>query len=117
MPTLEYLWDEVELAVCRVCVDHSSGGCRSADSGRCALKSDFARVVESISSVTSATYPPYVASLRANVCTECSHQREGGRCEVRNNVACALDRYYPLVIDAIEEALYGNPISVSMARR
>ncbi|HVK40718.1 MAG TPA: hypothetical protein VNA88_19450 [Candidatus Kapabacteria bacterium] len=117
MPALEYLWDEIELAVCRVCVDHTSAGCRSADAGRCALKNRFRNVVEAIASTTSATYPPYVAALRSQVCTVCEFQHEAGRCSRRDNVDCALDRYYPLVIDAVEEALYGNPISMTMARR
>lgn len=117
MQTLEKLWEDVELAVCRVCFDHAQGQCRIGQAGRCALKSHFGSVVDAISSVTSATYPPYVKALRTGVCDECEHQIEGGRCTRRERVECALDRYYPLIIDAIEEGLYGNPISLTMARR
>jgi hypothetical protein len=114
MRSIEYLWSEVELEVCRVCIDSVGGVCSGIQSDRCALKKRFAGVVDAIASVTSVAYGPYVEALREKVCAECEHRFAEGRCSVRDNVECALDRYYPLVIDAVEEALYGPQIEAAV---
>jgi hypothetical protein len=41
--------------------------------------------------------------LRKNVCSECRHQSSDGTCSLRRSLDCGLDRYFPLVIEAIEE--------------
>lgn len=104
MTRIDELWEEVSLSVCRVCVDYSHDGCRLIASGRCALKSHFDEVVAAVESARGEQLAPYISALRDRVCSVCKHQMTEGRCVVRNNVDCALDRYYPLVIDAIEQA-------------
>lgn len=105
MLTLKELWDEISLNVCRVCVDYSSTGCRKLRDGQCSLHENFADVVSAVSSVADQRFTPYVVALRERVCPSCTHQQAFGRCTVRDDVDCALDRYYPLVITTIEEAL------------
>ncbi|MBM2841002.1 MAG: hypothetical protein HW412_1530 [Bacteroidetes bacterium] len=46
---------------------------------------------------------PYIEALRKNVCADCLHQSPDGTCSFRSNVDCGLDRYFPLIVEAIEE--------------
>jgi hypothetical protein len=108
MTTLDQLWEDVSLSGCRICVDHVNGKCGLADPNRCVLKAQFARVVDVVASVRDDSFPPYVVALRENVCAECEHALSGGRCITRDNVDCALDRYYPIIIGTIEESLHGT---------
>jgi hypothetical protein len=99
------LWDEVAMSVCSICVDHANGACRLRDPDDCTLRSRFGEVVAAVSSVHDERFGPYVIALRERVCSDCRHQLPLGRCNVRDGVGCALDRYYALVIEAIEDAL------------
>jgi RNA polymerase subunit RPABC4/transcription elongation factor Spt4 len=100
MKTLDELWKDIELTVCRICVDNAHGVCTLP----CALKANFAAVVSAVSATHSDTYGPYVQALRTVVCTSCDRLLDEGRCPTRDRVECALDRYYPLVIDEIESS-------------
>ena len=104
MSAFDELWEEVALSVCRICVDNARGGCHLMESDRCALKTYFAEVTAAIDSVHDDKLAPYVIALRERVCSVCKHLMPQGRCAVRDNVDCALDRYYPLVIESIEQA-------------
>jgi hypothetical protein len=44
----------------------------------------------------------YEAAVRAEICTSCSGQDAEGRCALRNEAACALFAYLPLVLEAVE---------------
>ncbi len=44
---------------------------------------------------------PYVEVLRTNVCSRCDFHSPDGSCEKRDKLECALDRYYPLVIEKV----------------
>jgi hypothetical protein len=44
----------------------------------------------------------YVNSLRRNVCALCDEQKEDGTCRKRDQLECALDRYFPIVIEVVE---------------
>jgi len=61
------------------------------------------QIVQAIQEVRSDKVGDYLASLRENVCADC-HEDKEGICNVRHEIECALDRYFPLIIDAIEEA-------------
>ena len=44
-----------------------------------------------------------VEAIRQRVCVACEQDAQGV-CRLRNDGACALDAYLPLVVEAIEEA-------------
>ena len=44
----------------------------------------------------------YIRELRLITCAECGYQTVTGNCRLREDVDCALDRYFPLIIEAIE---------------
>jgi hypothetical protein len=91
--------------ICRVCTERTvAGQCGLEDSSRCALFRLFPQVAQAIQSVQSDDIQQYIEAIRRSVCSVCMDQASDGSCETRQQVACALDAYLLLVVDAIEEA-------------
>jgi hypothetical protein len=91
--------------ICSVCTARTENGeCGLEQPSSCALFRLFPQVAEAIQSVKSDDINPYLESIRRNVCSVCIDQAQDGSCETRRQVACALDAYLLLVVDAIEEA-------------
>jgi hypothetical protein len=106
-PTVENYWQSVQQRVCAKCVDGDSfGNCLLSAGETCGLRTHFPQIVEVVLSVQSMMLDPYVAALRKNVCSECRNQSSDGTCSLRRSLDCGLDRYFPLVIEAIEEVNY-----------
>jgi hypothetical protein len=96
-------WEDVQQKVCRKCIDgDGQGNCRLPVDEDCALQANFSLIVSTIQSVQASDYDSHVTALRAAVCTSCIHEDAKGNCWKRNRLDCALDRYYPLVVDIIE---------------
>jgi len=103
--SLEELEKIVRDTICRVCSDRNEDGtCGLEVPGTCALFRMFPQVAHAIQSTHSDDIRDYVQAIRDQVCSVCMGQDADGSCETRENVACALDAYLLLVVDAIEEA-------------
>lgn len=103
--SLEELETIIRDQVCRVCSDRKNDGtCGLEDPGRCALFRMFPQVARAVQSTHSDDIRDYVQAIRDQVCTVCEEQALDGSCETRENVACSLDAYLLLIVDAIEEA-------------
>ena len=97
-------WLAVQRRVCVKCIDGDGhGSCRLSGEEVCGLKLHFPRIVETVLSVQSNSIEPYIEALGQNVCAECKHQSADGTCAFRSNLDCGLDRYFPLIVQAIEE--------------
>ncbi len=96
------VWESIRLAVCRKCIDgDSTGTCRLPSGEECALKANLSTVLQTIASVPDWSVERQVGAMRIAVCSRCPDQREDGICEKRNALECALDRYYPLVLEKV----------------
>ncbi len=103
MEDMDDNWQAVQHKVCARCVDGDGHGrCRLNGEDACGLKLHFPRIVETVLAVQSNTIEQYIEALRQNVCVDCKHQSADGICTSRSNLDCGLDRYFPLVIEAIE---------------
>jgi hypothetical protein len=103
MKDITKYWETVQADVCANCIDSNGEGvCRLAGDVECGLKRYFSAVVDSVLSVQNDNLGPYEKALRENVCASCDHQSEDGACYVRTNVDCGLDRYFPMVVESIE---------------
>jgi hypothetical protein len=101
---MDEYWKAIEAKVCVKCIDgDGAGNCRLDPAIACALQQYLPLIVRAVERVSSDRVEDYIAELRGIVCAQCIHEAPGGRCMVREQVDCALDRYFPLVIDAIEE--------------
>jgi hypothetical protein len=97
-------WESMRARICTKCIDGDGhGNCRLPAGVFCALESFFPELVSTVIGVQAVTYNDYVAALRANVCANCKHQQLNGMCSKRETLECALDRYYPIVIEIIDE--------------
>ena len=95
--------EEVLGRVCPKCIDADShGNCLLGGGVECAVKRFIPEVVAAVRSVYSVSMEPYEAALREKVCSGCV-QSQGDKCVVRDHVECALDRYLPMIVQAVEE--------------
>jgi hypothetical protein len=103
--TLEELEAIVRERICRVCTDRTvNGDCGLEEPSSCALFRLFPQVAYAVQSVSSDDIRDYITAIRAQVCSVCSEHTDGGECESRKQVQCALDAYLLPIIDAIEES-------------
>lgn len=103
-PEIEKYWQAVQQMVCRVCIDSAPSGngiCRVSEMSMCGVKEYFPKIVKIVLSIKSDKMDDYIIALRENICKEC-RETPNGVCELRDSVECALDRYYPLIVQAIE---------------
>jgi len=105
---MEQYWKLVQARVCHKCIDGDrKGNCLLPADQSCALRDFLPTIIETVMSVNSDSYEDYVTALRGSVCAECQEQGIDGVCRRRETVECALDRYYPLVIQVIEDMKTG----------
>ncbi len=104
MATQDEMWQALQDRVCVKCLDGNGlGDCRIGQDGFCALKAYFPAIVDVVSSVYSSSILPYEEQLRLRVCSRCKNQSSTGGCVLRRYVDCVLDRYFPLIVEVIEE--------------
>ncbi|MFQ5797201.1 MAG: hypothetical protein ACE5H0_00750 [Bacteroidota bacterium] len=102
---LEPYWEAVRHKVCANCVDgDGKGNCKLSGENWCGLQEHFPLIVQVVKNVHSDSLGEYIVALRDIVCAQCRHQSPDGLCRYRQAVDCGLDRYFPMVVQAIEEA-------------
>jgi hypothetical protein len=90
--------------VCSVCLDSRDDGSCGLDRGRtCALDRHGPRLIDAMLKVKSSRMDEYFTALESEICSRCHEQDAKGNCRLRNEGACALAVYLPLIVDAIEE--------------
>jgi hypothetical protein len=100
---IDQYWQEIQRKICPRCLDGDGHGeCRLPVGDECALKSFLPQIVITVANARSESIEGYVNLLRRNVCILCDHQNPDMTCKRRNDLECAIDRYYPLVIQIIE---------------
>jgi hypothetical protein len=91
--------------VCEHCIDLAEDGrCTLTGDSQCGVELYLEKIVDVIHSVHSPNLQDYVDALRKQVCAFCKNQNPDGTCRLRSEVDCGLDRYFALVVEAIEEA-------------
>jgi hypothetical protein len=102
-------WDAIQRRACAACLDAADDGSCGLPAGRtCALPAQLPAVVDAILLVHSDRMDDYVAAIEAAVCASCSEQDDHGRCGLRQEGACGLYTYLPLIVDAIEDVKSGR---------
>ncbi len=101
---LQEYWQAIRTNVCTKCLDGDGyGNCRLDPAIECALQNYLPLIVNAVSRIESDQMDDYVRELRAIMCAQCKYQSANGYCVLRSEVDCPLDRYFPLVVEAIEE--------------
>lgn len=92
--------------ICPSCVRFTSvGTCSLPEDRPCTLFTNLPEVVSLVQGTHSGKIAPYVDELRGKVCAACHFEDEHGSCPCRADVDCALDTYYPLIVETIEAEL------------
>ena len=96
--------EEIQTRICPKCIDGDGhGNCLLSRTTECTMKRFFPQIIEVVRSIYSTSMEPYEVALRAKVCGSCVSQSRDGKCTLRDDVECSLDRYWPLIVQAIEE--------------
>jgi hypothetical protein len=104
-PSFDELEAIVRRRVCAACKERTVESiCGRQEPGQCSLFALFPLVVEAIVATDSVNAQDYIGAIREHVCSVCIDQRLDGTCPERENQTCALDGYFPQVIEAIQEA-------------
>ncbi len=104
--TREKLYEEaVKKRVCEYCQDFGSdNACHSKDALGCAVFRYLPELVQIANEIHDRKIDTYVSAVRKNLCTKCHNSGlKGEDCNLRDTLDCGLDRYLPLVLDAIED--------------
>jgi hypothetical protein len=100
---LELYQEKLRAQVCLKCIDGDGrGNCLLAADATCPMMQHLSKIVDSVRSIYSTSMVPYETALREQVCGACIHQSADKRCRLRDDVECALDRYFPLIVQTIE---------------
>jgi hypothetical protein len=103
MENIDLVRQALKERVCSVCFERNDDGTCSLPDGRpCAIEAHLPEMVKAIEAVHSVDLSPYLDSLRAEVCPNCS-QDAGGHCVFRESFDCSVDNLLYLVVDTIEE--------------
>lgn len=101
---MEQFWSLIQKRICRKCIDgNGKGDCRLPAEQACAIQEFLPQIVQTVKSIDSDSYEEYVRALRSSICARCPGQGENGVCRKRDHLECALDRYYSLVLDMVED--------------
>ncbi|MFQ5823025.1 MAG: hypothetical protein ACE5JB_03120 [bacterium] len=100
--------EAIRRRVCSVCIDgifengHKFVRCGLPADRTCHIELYLPQVIEVVESLDSPRMDDYIALLNEKVCAMCENSEEG-YCALRLKADCALDRYFMLVAEAIEE--------------
>lgn len=101
-PERELYEEAIRRHVCAHCIDLGSHGvCHSPDPEGCAVFRYLSELVGIAKRLHELKVEPYLEAVRNRICMNCKNQN-AGKCRLRDTIDCGLDRYLPLVIDAIE---------------
>ena len=91
--------------VCRACIYETAGHGCSLGPGVCPILSRLDQVIDVVRTTKADTIDPYVERLREVVCANCDNQNPAGHCKMRQHADCALDDYFVMVVDLVEQEL------------
>lgn len=102
-------WYAMQQNVCIHCIDGDrDGNCHLDTNRQCPLKTHLGSVITTVNRVSSVRIEDYIEQLHVVVCDDCKYQKKDGTCTKRVKEDCALDTYFPLFIDSIEEVAQKN---------
>jgi hypothetical protein len=102
----ERVEDRLLHTVCSACMYRlADGGCGMSPKYECPILRNMDKIIGIVRTTRSNKIDPYVERLREAVCANCEMQDAQGRCRMRDHSDCALDDYFPLIVEIIEDEL------------
>ena len=89
--------------VCLHCQDLIDGRLCGLSERACPVERNLREILQIVHHYQADTIQPYLNELRRIICSACDEQAADGRCPLRDQANCALDRYFALVLETIED--------------
>ncbi len=106
---LQSIETQLRASMCPSCTRYTADHrCSLPDDRECSLFRNLDKIVDIVRRTQSERVSDYELPLRESVCSACHHEDDHGCCPIRDDVDCALDAYFPMIIEAIEEGLEGQ---------
>ncbi len=88
--------------ICSICADSDEAGeCRLSEKEICAVERFLPEIISTIHNTKSESMDDHIAALRGAVCQKCRTKDGDDYCYLREDANCALDRYYPLIVELV----------------
>jgi len=108
-PLRDRIEERVRDTICRACIYEKAGGGCALEKMACPIMNKLDQVIEVVRTTHAERIDPYVDRLRQVVCAECAMQSVEGHCPMREHADCALDDYFVLLVDLVEQELAAEP--------
>lgn len=103
MAPIDLYAEAIRSKVCSVCLDRTGRGiCGLGSWDDCALNRFLKDIIIVVNSIQSNSMHDYVQELHNIICASCT-DNPTGKCGLRETEECPLDRYFPLVVEAVQE--------------
>lgn len=97
---------QLEERVCANCYARTrDSDCNLRSAGQCPLFTRLDEVIDLVGGVRDFSLQPYQDRIRQIICTTCNEQ-PNRHCSRRDRLDCALDVYFPIIVEIIEKELY-----------
>ncbi len=101
--------EAIHNCICSICVDSSeAGNCTLSEKEFCAIELFAPKIVDVVHSTESEDIRDYHNKLKDVVCSDCKAHDDKENCYLRDDANCALDRYFPLIVDTIQKVDSGE---------
>ncbi len=99
-------WNAVREAVCTRCPEGSRDGACGLDAeDHCRLRQHMPVLVELVRDTRALSLVDYLQELRTIACARCGYEAPEGRCGRPDDVLCAVETQFPLIVETIQRAL------------
>ncbi len=105
MESMEQYWEAIQGGVFTRCVDEQdgAGNVRLTNEAQCIIKRFLPDIINIVNTIKSNRIEPYIDKFHRDICSQCESVNPDGSCELRARADCCLDRYFPLIVEVIEE--------------
>ncbi|MBU1100454.1 MAG: hypothetical protein KKA84_08635 [Bacteroidetes bacterium] len=106
---MEKYYKAVENKICKMCIDaDNEGDCVLTEEEHCAVKMYLPQIVEIVHKTNNDNLDEHLKKLRAEVCADCNARDAKGKCHLREDSNCALDRYFTVIVETIKKVDSGK---------
>ncbi len=100
---MEKYMEAIRQNVCSICADSNDDGeCMLTDNEICAIKNFLPEILDVVKKRDSDDFDQYYKDLKRTVCTNCKARSEEGKCYLREDANCSLERYFSIIVDTVK---------------
>lgn len=105
-PLHDRVQNRIRETICKACIyERADGGCSLSGQRECPILGRLPKIIDIIRTTHDSDIGPYVERLREVICKDCEMQDPAGTCALREHAECALDDYFVLIVDLVEQEL------------